>query len=207
MINVSPIGRSHVLLVPQLSQMRPQRLDRRGLQMMLHCLLLSRDRCVLVAALENRARLYRSGANEANVLFFRLSMVSFNSFHFCYIMSCFVFDIGFAEMEHSFLTVRQAMSYFIRWAFYIPYQQDHDNACHHSSGLRGLFNSLGALASVNHYHLHLYRLHQPLYIETAVRDVVFGVNPRGAGVSSQPPLAWGEYRPSPPPLPCLTSES
>ncbi|KAF0306990.1 GDP-D-glucose phosphorylase 1 [Amphibalanus amphitrite] len=43
MINVSPIGRSHVLLVPRLSQLRPQRLEPRGLQLMLHCLLLSRD--------------------------------------------------------------------------------------------------------------------------------------------------------------------
>ncbi|XP_043210511.1 GDP-D-glucose phosphorylase 1-like [Amphibalanus amphitrite] len=84
MINVSPIGRSHVLLLPRLSQLRPQLLDPRGLQMMLHCLLLSRD-----------------------------------------------------------------------------------------SGLRGMFNSLGALASVNHYHLHLYRLPRTLYVETAdVRKVV-----------------------------------
>ena len=45
-INVSPIGRSHVLLVPRLSQLMPQRLRTDGLQTMLHCLLLSRDRSV-----------------------------------------------------------------------------------------------------------------------------------------------------------------
>ena len=45
-INVSPIGRSHVLLVPRLSQLLPQRLERRGLLLMLRCLLLSRDRSV-----------------------------------------------------------------------------------------------------------------------------------------------------------------
>ncbi|XP_037073084.1 GDP-D-glucose phosphorylase 1-like [Pollicipes pollicipes] len=36
-----------------------------------------------------------------------------------------------------------------------------------STGLRGLFNSIGARASVNHYHFQLYYFDHPLYIETA----------------------------------------
>lgn len=34
--------------------------------------------------------------------------------------------------------------------------------------LKVAYNSLGGMASVNHYHFHIYYLHHPLFIETAV---------------------------------------
>lgn len=78
LINVSPIGVSHSLLVPSLSRMQPQQLKTDGLALLVDLLLLSNGR-----------------------------------------------------------------------------------------SLRGIYNSLGALSSVNHFHLHLYRFHRPLYLETA----------------------------------------
>ncbi|KAB7503040.1 GDP-D-glucose phosphorylase 1 [Armadillidium nasatum] len=40
--------------------------------------------------------------------------------------------------------------------------------------LKVAFNSLGGMASVNHYHFHIYYLHHPLFIETAVCEHLVG---------------------------------